>query len=58
MHLLNSAFDLLNSGFHLMVYGCSSYTLYRQIAMDTGIWFAQNDMIPGIHALLVDWIKK
>lgn len=51
MHILNSIFEAF-------VLGCSPYTFTRQLLMDTGFAYVQDQMMPMIHAQIVDRIFK
>lgn len=44
--------------FEILSQGCSAFTFYRQLAMDTGFAFFQDQLMPVVHARLVEWIQK
>lgn len=51
LHFLWEAFNVLSQG-------CSPYAVYRQIAMDTGYAFYQEQAMIIVQQRLIEWIQK
>jgi hypothetical protein len=44
--------------FEILSQGCSAFAFYRQLAMDTGLAFFQDQMMLVVRARLVEWINE